>query len=347
MSHWKLVRQQYPTKYDLTEQETCHLAYMTKESFATNIKGEQILFARFGDEAIYLRGVGHTWKFEEDREIINEVHFKATFIDYGLVDNLDYLRGTADFQGKEIKYDKRNNHWVYLNNRPVNFHTPSKCNTLAEEEDTIQVKELLEMTEWTIIAATQKLSLRRPSRPPTPQTGLVFGQAKPASALLDSFPTATAKGKQRALSIGIIARPLFSAADLSTPPTQISSMPPFLTPVPAPTQQVPPLPPGGNPPPAQHPPAAVQVPAPIQQAPPPPPRGNPPPAPNPPAANMAAAPPQAIRMTSDAFDGNPTKAEPFWNALENYYTLNNVVYADKGQKVVAALVTLQAGCKVV
>jgi hypothetical protein len=37
------------------------------------------------------------WKFEEDREIVEERHFKATFVDYGLVDNLDYLTGTAEF----------------------------------------------------------------------------------------------------------------------------------------------------------------------------------------------------------------------------------------------------------
>jgi hypothetical protein len=147
MNHWELVQQQYPTKLNLTEQETHYLAYTTKESFATNIKGEQILFARFGNEAIYSQGVGHMWKFEEDREIVGEALFKATFVDYGLVDNLDYLTGIAEFQGKEIKYDRRNNHWVYLNNCPVNFHTLSERNTLAEEEDTIQVKELLEMTE--------------------------------------------------------------------------------------------------------------------------------------------------------------------------------------------------------
>ena len=97
MSCWELVRQQYSTKYNLTEQETHHLAYTTKESFATNIKGEQILFARFRNEAIYSRGVAHTWKFEEDREIVNEAHFKATFVNYGLVNNLDYLTGTAEF----------------------------------------------------------------------------------------------------------------------------------------------------------------------------------------------------------------------------------------------------------
>jgi hypothetical protein len=87
------------------------------------------------------------WKFEDRRETIEEAHFKASFIDHKLVDNLDYHTGTAEFLGKEIKYDKKNHRWTYFNNCPVNFHTPSEHNTLAEEEDTIQVEVLLEMTE--------------------------------------------------------------------------------------------------------------------------------------------------------------------------------------------------------
>jgi hypothetical protein len=38
---------------------------------------------------------------------------------------------------------------------------------------------------------------------------------------------------------------------------------------------------------------------------------------------MAAAPPCTIGSVPDAFNGNPTKAESFWNTLENYYTLNH------------------------
>jgi hypothetical protein len=311
MSRWELVRQQYPTKLELTEPETHHLLYTTKESFAANIRGEWILFAKFGSEAIYSRGVGHTWKFEDGRETVEEVHFKASFVDYGLVNNLDYHTGTAEFQGKEIKYNKKNHCWTYLNNHPVNFHTSSERNMPAEEEDTIQVEELLETTKRTIVAATQKLSLGRPSRPQTLQTGSVFGQTKPTSALPGSFSTTTRKGKQRQPSTGLIARPSFSATDLSTPPVQTSSMPPLSAPVQVPTQQAPPPPSGGNPPPAQNLPTAVQVPTPTQQAPPPPPGGNPPPVPNPPAANMAAAPPRSIGSTPNAFDGNLAKAESF------------------------------------
>jgi hypothetical protein len=52
---------------------------------------------------------------------------------------------------------------------------------------------------------------------------------------------------------------------------------------------------------------------------------------------MATAPPRPIGMIPDAFNGNLAKAEPFWNALENYYTLNDAVYTDKGWKVMATL----------
>jgi hypothetical protein len=58
---------------------------------------------------------------------------------------------------------------------------------------------------------------------------------------------------------------------------------------------------------------------------------------------MAAAPPHTIVMTPDAFDGNPAKAKSFWNTLENYYTLNDAVYTNKGQKVVATLTYFKMG----
>jgi len=108
MSRWEIVRQMYPTKFELTEPETRHLPYISTESFATNIQGSWILFAKFGSEAIYSWGVGHTWKYEDGRETVEEAHLKASFVDYELVDKLDYHKGTAEFQRKEIKYDKKN-----------------------------------------------------------------------------------------------------------------------------------------------------------------------------------------------------------------------------------------------
>jgi hypothetical protein len=58
---------------------------------------------------------------------------------------------------------------------------------------------------------------------------------------------------------------------------------------------------------------------------------------------MAAAPPRSIGSVPNAFDGNLAKAESFWNALENYYTLNDAVYTNEGQKVATALTHFKMG----
>ena len=335
MSAWDLTRQKYPTKYELTENERPHLPYTVTDSFATNSRGDRILFARLGNETIYSRGVGYPWKFEEDQDIVLEQLLRTSFVDYGLVNNLNPFTGTAEFRGKEIKYDKGNHYWVYRNNRKVNFHT-SERNTPAEEEDTASVEQLLETTKRTIVAATQKLSLGRPSRPPTPQTGSFSGQTRTATALPGSFPINTPKGKTRATALEITAGPSASTSHLPTPPVPTSLAPPITVP------QAPP--PRGNPPAAPPPTPAAPAPAPVPPAPPLPPGGNPPPVPPPaPAAPMANPPPRAVGTTPDAFDGNPAKAEPFWNALENYYTLNNAVYTNEGQKVAAALMHFKLG----
>ena len=97
-------------KYDLTEQEITHVPYTSQEFFAVNLKREQILFAKFRTKAIYSREVGYMWKYKDGRETVNKSHLKASFIDYRLVNNLNYPAGIAEFQEKEIKYDTRNHY---------------------------------------------------------------------------------------------------------------------------------------------------------------------------------------------------------------------------------------------
>jgi hypothetical protein len=77
MSRWELIRQQYPTKYNLTEQEITHVPYTSQEFFVTNVRGDRILFTKFGTEAIYSRGVAHTWKYKDGRETVDESHLKC------------------------------------------------------------------------------------------------------------------------------------------------------------------------------------------------------------------------------------------------------------------------------
>jgi len=95
-------------KHDLTEQELTHVPYTSQESFAIYNKGDRLLFTKFGNDAIYSRGVGHPWKYEDDWEVIKESHLRASFVDYALVNNLDCFAGTTEFREKENKYDKRN-----------------------------------------------------------------------------------------------------------------------------------------------------------------------------------------------------------------------------------------------
>jgi hypothetical protein len=58
---------------------------------------------------------------------------------------------------------------------------------------------------------------------------------------------------------------------------------------------------------------------------------------------MANPPPQPVGTTPDTFDRNLAKAEPFWNALENYYTINDAIYTNEGQKVAATLTHFKLG----
>jgi hypothetical protein len=37
------------------------------------------------------------WKYKDGRETVDESHFRASFVNYALVDNLDSFTGTAEF----------------------------------------------------------------------------------------------------------------------------------------------------------------------------------------------------------------------------------------------------------
>ena len=142
MSNWERTLQSNPTQLLLTNAETNHLPFLARESFATNIKGERILFALFGQETLYSRGVGHSWRFEDDGSIVESQHFQAGYVNFELVTNLDYRTRTARFNNRDIKYNKEDTCWVYRNNRQVNFET-SEPSTSEEEDDTAWIEESL------------------------------------------------------------------------------------------------------------------------------------------------------------------------------------------------------------
>jgi len=59
------------------------------------------------------------------------------------------------------------------------------------------------------------------------------------------------------------------------------------------------------------------------------------------AGNVAT--PKLLGSTPDPYDGNPTKAQAFWNTLANYYTMNDAVYNTSNKKVPAALTNFKTG----
>jgi len=66
---------------------------------------------------------------------------------------------------------------------------------------------------------------------------------------------------------------------------------------------------------------------------------------NPPPVTMAGniATPKLLGSTPDPYDGNPAKAQAFWNTLANYYTMNNAAYITNDKKVPAALMNFKTG----
>jgi Retrotransposon gag protein/Zinc knuckle len=58
---------------------------------------------------------------------------------------------------------------------------------------------------------------------------------------------------------------------------------------------------------------------------------------------MATPAAKALGSSPEPFDGKAEKADAFWNTLENYYYLNETLYADDNKKVSSALTYFKLG----
>jgi len=104
----------------------------------------------------------------DDNDQVSEDLLTAKFLDKEYIDNLHPLRGTGQYQGKEVKYSPQRNCWTYLNNRTVHFHGTSFSKTLESptDDDTAWVEQLLERAETTVTLAIQKLqTVSQPASP--------------------------------------------------------------------------------------------------------------------------------------------------------------------------------------
>jgi len=371
MSSWETILNNFlpEDQLELTEEEQAYIPVYATDAFAADYKDTRCLFARFLTPGIWCEGVGTSWKFTANNEALITRKFRFLVLHLDKVNNFDFIQRTATYNNKQIKWDTLYSEWKYLNNRKVHFQSPStseaeetkpripgeieKVNSYktagsshedesdkesthsnsSTDEDTLNISNLLQEAETRIIATLQKLT-SRPSTPssqgtPSRLTSTLPGSSKLSIPEESSLPTSSvSKGKAKEEPL-----PLTLAS---------SSRSLQATPVPAATQPETPPALKGNPKgiPPQIPPHRLR-----SGRTGPPQRPPSPPAPPPPPVVMAGnvATPKLLGSSPDPYDGNPTKAQAFWNTLANYYTMNDAVYNTDDKKVLAALTNFKTG----
>jgi len=159
MNEWERCTKRFPFQTTITEPEQEHLSIAFDDYFVATDKGQRFLFANLGGTPLWSAGPEHPWRDLEDNELIGDEFLTAKFLDKEYIDNLHPLKGTGQYQGKEVKYSVPRNCWVYLNNRTVHIHGTSASETPESptDDNTARVEEILERTETTVSSTIQKL----------------------------------------------------------------------------------------------------------------------------------------------------------------------------------------------
>jgi len=307
MSKWERCKKRFPDRISLNDEEQDHLSILFEDYFAATEDAQRFLFAILGDAVLWSAGPSHPWRYLDDNSAVTNKVLTARFLDKEHIDNLHPLKGTGQYQGKEVKFSPARYCWVYLNNRTVHFHGTSTSETPESptDDDTARVEEILERTETTVASAIQKLQTI--SRPASPTVRARTSGTHPTQT--SSLPTPPmSKGKQPA--------PL---PPRTRTPTSCPSVPKASTSQ-GPAQATPPQPAAPQPPP-----------------------GNPPPNPPAPVAMAQQNQPRILGMVPEPYDRSPDKAIDFWNTLTNYYNINDGVYTTNTQKVSSALTHFKTG----
>jgi len=162
MSEWENCTKRFPFRTSINEPECEHLSIAFDNYFVATEKGQHFIFANLGGTPLWSTGPTHPWHYLEDNEQIREEFLTAKFLQKEYINNLHPLKGTGQYQGKEVKYSIDRYCWVYLNNRTVHFHGSGASETpdspvSPADDDTARVEEILERTETTVSLAIQKL----------------------------------------------------------------------------------------------------------------------------------------------------------------------------------------------
>jgi len=168
MSDWEKCQQRFPNRVSLNNEERSHLSILFEDYFAATEDAQRFLFATLGDAILWSAGPSHPWRYLDDNSTVTNEVLTARFLDKEYIDNLHPLKGTGQYQGKEVKFSTARYCWIYLNNQTVHFHGTSASETPESptDDDMARVEEILERTETTVASAIQKLqTISRPASP--------------------------------------------------------------------------------------------------------------------------------------------------------------------------------------
>src|SRR5579863_265682 len=321
---WEKVKRTFLAIPLLQEEEQFRYIPL-QEIFATKEEGLRTLFARLGDHPVWATEPDYDWRYLDNSDPVTEVLLKSWFPYHEELEALDPKTGQAYYNEKEVKYNVETESWTYRNNRLVNFTVSKEASTQESskeseesDDDTSQVDRILQST-----TALLRKVVSRPASPALPTSTLPRVPA-PATTSTSQVPTPpVSKGKAPAVPLRA------STSSPTTNPTPAGPPAAPNTPKPKTSQpiQVPVPTPG---------PVPIQTPA----APPP---G--PPNPPAPAVPMAAQQPlpRPTGTSPEPYDGKYEGAIAFWNALENYYTMNDASYPNAGAKIASALTHFKLG----
>jgi len=104
MNEWEKCQKRFPHQTTLTEPERDHIPIAFNDHFAATDQGQRFLFGTLADDIFWSAGPDHSWRYLEDNEPVGTELLTTKFLDKEYIDNLHPIKGTGQYQGKEVKY---------------------------------------------------------------------------------------------------------------------------------------------------------------------------------------------------------------------------------------------------
>jgi len=95
MNLWEQCKSRFATKFLLTTKEQEHVPAVYYDAFATNNKGNQVLFGAFSSYATYSNRPGHSWRYLDNGEQVTTHVLGVLFSNKDHIEEFDAFQGTV------------------------------------------------------------------------------------------------------------------------------------------------------------------------------------------------------------------------------------------------------------